>query len=240
MALNGKNALVVGVGPGLGSATAYMLLKDGAKVAICSRTQDKIEEIAKSLSKYGKVEYIVGDASTQKSATEIINQSVKKLGSIDLLVLTVGNYVSTSIGSINEKDIDNLFGANIKAPLFLVDAAKRFMKRGSSIVLVSSVFGLYKSGKNSFAYSAAKAGVAKLAETLAQELVLDGIRVNAVAPLSMRFDFEPERDWKKERKLGDSECPPEDVASVIRWLASEESEWVDGVTIPVDGGARLK
>ena len=240
MGLDGKNALVVGVGPGLGSATAYMLLKDGANVVISARTEQKLKQIVKTLSKYGHVDYVVGDASTQAGAESIVEQAAKKLKRIDALILTVGNYVSTSLGNVKEADIDKLLGANVKAPIFLVNSAKKYMSWGSSVVLVSSIFGIYRGAKSSYAYSAAKAAVARLAESLAAELVAEGIRVNAVAPLSMRFDFKPERDWRRERKIGDADCPPEDVASVIRWLASDDAEWVDGVVVPVDGGARLK
>jgi 3-oxoacyl-[acyl-carrier protein] reductase len=238
MRLEGKNIVVVGVGPGLGSATVYFLLKEGAKVTMVSRNKDKLEEIKKQLPKYTELEYVVGDPSTLKGAEKLAKDLTKKNKHIDGLALLAGNYVNTPIDKLKEEDLELLVSANMKAPLYMLEAALPSLGKGSSVVLVSSIMGLYNIAPTNVVYSMAKAAVANATEVLSMELIGKGIRVNAVAPNGMNHDFEPDRDWKKLRKLGDASCPPEDVARVITWLITDESEWVSGAVIPVTGGSR--
>ena len=238
MRLEGKNIVVVGVGPGLGSATVYFLLKEGANVIMVSRTKDKLEAIKNQLSKYGKLDYVVGDPSTVENAEKLMKDVISKANKIDGLALLVGTYVSTPIESLKENDFDLLINANVKAPLYTIRASLPYLANGSSVVMVSSIMGLYNIAAGNVGYSVAKAAVAKATEVLSVELLSKSIRVNSVAPNGMNHDFVPDRDWKKLRKLGDSSCPPEDVARVITWLITDESEWVNGVVLPVTGGSR--
>lgn len=231
---------MAGVGPGLGEATAYMLLRGGAQVIISARKEDKLIEMCAALSKYGKVDYAVGDASTLAGAQKMMSQTISKIKKIDDIVLTLGNYAPTDIAEVTEEQMEAMLGVNLKSPVYLIRSAIPFLREGSSIVMVSSLLGLAEHPSGEIAYAAAKAGVAKATEVAASALLGRGIRVNAVAPKSMRHDFEPERRWREQRRLGDVECPPEDVASVIAFLLSKDSEWIDGCVIPVDGGSRLK
>ena len=240
MRLDGKKVIVMGVGSGLGPATSYFLLKEGAEIAVVARKESNLKKIKEKLSKYGKVDYIVADLSTVSGAKKAVDQSLKKLGKVDHVAVLVGNYIDTPLESLSEEKMESMIGANLKAPIYAVKAALPYLKKNSSIVLVSSIEGTYGYGSDEIAYASSKAGLAKATELLAYELLNKNIRVNTVAPKAMRHDFEPERDWKRSRKLGDAECPPEDVARVITWLLSEESEWINGAVIPVDGGARLK
>ena len=237
--LKGKKVLIVGVGPGLGSATAYLLLKEGAEVIISSREEGKLKEICKSLSRVGNISYVAGNASSLNGASEIISAAVKNSGRIDHFVFSVGGYVLTRLSDANEENLESMLSSNFKAPIYLAKAALPHLSEGSSIVLVCSREGLQWHTTRNISYAPAKAALARATEILANELLEKGVRVNAVAPASMRFDFSPERDWRKGRRLGDVECPPEDVASVISFLLGESSGWIDGVVIPVDGGSRF-
>lgn len=230
--------LVVGVGSGLGPATVYLLLKDGASVVMAARTKDRLEEVKKQLGEYGKLEYVTGDASKLNGAESIVKDAVKIFGGIDDLVVLAGSYADTPIEGLTEEGVNTMVDTNLRAPLYTVRNALQYLKEGSSVVMVSSVFGTYASGIGNVAYSATKAGVAKSTEVLANELSKKKIRVNSVAPRAMKHEFSPGRNWRAERMLGDAECPPEDVASVIVWLLSEESSWVNGTVIPVDGGKK--
>ncbi len=238
MELKDKKILVVGVGKGLGPATVYLLLKHGAEVVMASRTLDRLELLKSELSVYGRLSFVVSDASTPEGANYIISEAIKQLGQIDGLVILVGNYTDTPIDMLDEHGLNEMINANLKGPLYLIKSSLQYLKNGSSIVMISSTLGTYATGIGNVAYSSTKAGVAKATEVLASELIPRGIRVNSVAPKSMRHDFVPGRDWKTYRKLGDSECPPEDVAVVIAWLLSEDASWVNGAVIPVDGGNR--
>ena len=230
--------LVVGVGSGLGSATAYLLLKEGASVVIASRNEDKLKSVKAQLAIFGQIDYVVGDASSMEGAKKLVHDAVDKYGSIDHLALIAGDYIDSPIEGLTEEQVDSMVSANLKSPLYALNASLQNLKAGSSVVMVSSVFGTYATGIRNVAYSATKAGVAKSVEVLAMELSQRGIRINAVAPRAMNHDFVPGRDWKALRKLGEKACPPEDVASVVVWLLSGESEWIDGAVIPVDGGTR--
>ena len=230
----------MGVGPGLGSATAYMLLKKGAEVIISSREEDKLKVICKRLSKFGSISYVAGNASSINGASEIISSAAKQSGRIDHFIFSVGGYVLTRLSEVNEENLESMLLSNFKAPIYLAKAASPYLTEGSSVVLVCSREGLQWHSTRNISYAPAKAALARATEVLANELIDKGARVNAVAPASMRFDFTPGRDWRKGRKLGDVECPPEDVASVITFLLEESSGWIDGVVIPVDGGSRFK
>ncbi len=230
--------MVVGVGSGLGPATVYLLLKDGARVVMAARTKDRLDKLKAEFGKYGSVDYVSGDASSVKGSGDIVEGATRILGGIDDLILLAGNYIDTPIDRLDEDGINAMVDANLKAPLYTIRNALPYLKEGASIVLVSAVFGTYASSSGNVAYSATKAGVAKATEVLANELLFRKIRVNAVAPRAMRHDFAAERDWRKERSLGDKDCPPEDVASVIVWLITDESSWVNGAVIPLDGGKK--
>jgi NAD(P)-dependent dehydrogenase (short-subunit alcohol dehydrogenase family) len=236
--LDNKKVAIIGVSEGLGYAVAYFALKEGASVCINARDEEKLRKIKNSLEKYGKIEYVVGDVSTLNGAKDVVEKCNLKLNGLDHLVITIGGYIEDSIQSLDGLEI--MLQNHIKIPLYVINASLNFLKEGSSIVLVSSLSGVDKAMPNQLSYSIAKAGLAKGVEILASELIEKGIRVNAIAPRSIDGVFEPERNWKKYRKLGDTKAPPEDFARVIVWLLTDESEWIDGVVIPVDGGFRLK
>ncbi len=238
MRLTGHRVLVVGVGVGLGPATVYMLLKDGATVVMASRTRERLDEVKRQLKSYGTAEYVTGDASKMAEAETIVNEAFKMMGRIDDLVILAGSYADSPIESLSEDTVNIMVDTNMRAPLYIMKSAMKYLKENSSVVMVSSVFGTYAPGNGNVAYAAAKAGVAKITETLSNELLKKKIRVNAVAPRAMGHEFEPDRDWRSSRNLGDIECPPEDVASVITWLLTDESAWINGDVIAVDGGRK--
>lgn len=240
MGLSGRKILVVGVGAGLGSATAYMLLKEGAEVVIAARSESKLKELCGELHKYGKIRYVSGDATTLEGAIDLVADAARALEGLDDLVLTIGNYIPTKISEVDENQMELMLDVNLKAPLYLIRSAIPMLKRGSGIVMISAINGMSGSATRDIAYASSKAGVAKATEVVAHELLGKGIRVNAVAPKAMGHDFKPERDWRKRRKLGDIECPPEDVANVVAFLLTKEAEWINGVVIPVDGGSRFR
>ncbi len=240
MRLEKRKVLVVGVGRGLGSAVTYQLLKEGAKVAITARSAQKLKEVSDGLQKYGKIISVTGDAASLSSSKKLLEEAARKLGGIDDLVITTGGFTETPIEQLDEAKLQEMMDVNLKAPLFLIRSAMPFLHQGSSITAVSAINGAFQSTPKLVAYSASKAALARSIGVIASELLSRGIRANAVAPLSMLPDFKPERDYRKMRKLGDHDAPPEDVASVLVWLLTEEASWVNGVVIPVDGGARLK
>ncbi len=236
--LSGKRVGVVGVSTGLGYALGFFLLKDGASILINARNKEKLGQIKENLSKYGKVEIFPGSMDLNENVEAFFNTANKNMGGIDHLVITIGGYVEDSI--MDPKGLDSMLNSQVKIPLNIVSKAIPHLHSGSCIVMVSAMRGITKSLPNQLSYGIAKAAVAKAVETIALSLLDTGIRVVGIAPSVIDGDFEPERDWRKLRKLGDWKAPPEDFASVISLLLTERMEWVNGVVIPVDGGAFLR
>ncbi|ARM74961.1 SDR family NAD(P)-dependent oxidoreductase [Acidianus manzaensis] len=239
MRLKDKKVLIVGVSEGLGYALAYFLLKEGAEVIISARNSEKLERIKKNLEKFGKINYISEEIKDIDSASKLIKNAYTIFGGkIDGLYILIGGYIEDDI--YNLKGLDEMINNHIKYPLYVISSALNYLNQGSTIVLISALRGIDKALPNQLSYSIAKAGIAKATEVIASELLDKGIRVVSIAPSWIYGNFEPERNWKSERKLGDVKAPPEDFARILVWLISDEAEWINGVVIPVDGGARLK
>lgn len=237
--LDNKSILVAGVGPGLGLATAYLALRNGASVVVAARSGDRLAWFKEMLSKYGKVEAIQGDLSTEKGAEDVVAKAHGILGRLDGIAVIVGGYAESSIEQLTEDVLFRMLRTNLAAHLYTVKAAAKVMN-GGSIVLVSAIWGPFLNWPGRVAYVASKAALARVVETLAAELLPKGIRVNAVAPGGMTKDFTPGREWRSLRRLGDRATPPEDVANIVVWLLSDMSEWVNGAVIPADGGYRFR
>ncbi len=239
MRLKDKAVLIVGVSKGLGYALAYFLLKEGAKVIINSGNEEKLKEISNSLKDLGEINYIAKRVTDRNSAKEVIIKSYEKFkGKLDGLVITIGGYIEDNVENLS--GLDEMINNHVKYPLYVVSEALNYLNNGSTIVLISAMRGIDKALPNQLSYAISKSATAKAVEVLASELLDRQIRVVGIAPSWIYGEFQPDRDWKKLRKLGDVKAPPEDFARVITWLLTDEAEWINGVVIPVDGGARLR
>ncbi|EZQ06573.1 3-ketoacyl-ACP reductase [Candidatus Acidianus copahuensis] len=238
MRLKNKAILLIGVSEGLGYALAYFCLTEGANVIINSGNEEKLKKISETLSAYGKIDYILGRVRNQKDAEEIIEKAYYKLKRIDSVAILIGGYEEDTID--DPKALDQMIDNHIKYPIYVISASIKYMRQGSSIVLVSAMRGIDKSLPTQLSYGIGKAGTAKAVEVLASELLERGIRVVGIAPSWIDGEFKPARDWRSLRKLGDPKAPPEDFARIAMWLMTDEAEWINGVVIPIDGGARLK
>ena len=230
---SGKRFAVIGVSKGLGFAIAYKLNEAKGEVVINARSKSKLEEIRGSMPNMNLVKVVEGDATE-----EGVLRRIKELGPYDGVVITIGGYVEDTVE--NPKGLDEMLENHVKAPVRVLSGLVNSIREGGSVVLVSALRGIFNALPTQLSYAVAKAGVAKLVEVLASELLERGIRVNGIAPSVISGEFSPNRDYRKLRKLGDPSAPPEDFANVVLWLLSEGSEWVNGVVIPVDGGFRLK
>ena len=230
--LNGSHSLLAGVSTGLGHALAYDLSRAGSTVLITARNGEKLKKIAES----AKTKYFPCDLNRESDL--LLEHFSREIGEIDNLVVLIGGYVQDSI--LDMKGLDEMLESHVRTTLRFVEKCVKKMHPGSNIVLVSSTQTMKTSSSSGLSYSIAKTALNKATEVMASSLIPVEIRVNAVAPSSMTDEFVPDRDYSRLRKIGDLQTPPEDVASVIKWLLSPESEWVNGAVIPVDGGYRLK
>jgi NAD(P)-dependent dehydrogenase (short-subunit alcohol dehydrogenase family) len=229
-------ALVTGADTGIGWAIARRLQADGFALAFHTRDDEpdakaRFEEIADG----GRVEWVVGDVSDPATCDRLVREAVEKLGSIDVLVNNAGVTAAKPALELTHEDFDKIFSVDVKGPFFLSVAAAREMKgKGGAIVNVTSVHEHIP--RPGFAlYAAAKAALGMMTRSLALELAADGIRVNSVAPGAIATERNKEADeLVPEIPLGRA-GEPDEVASLVSYLAGDESGYVSGASFLIDG-----
>ncbi len=240
--LDGKVALITGVGQNLGLATARLLAGRGAAVAVSDVDPARAERAAADLAPLGRVAARVADVRDRTAVQALVAWVIAEFGRIDILVNNAG---LTSIGtvlSMREEDWDREMDVSLKGAFLASQAAARAMvaqgEGGRIVCLASTAAESARVGGAS--HCAAKAGVVMLVKVMALELAPYGITVNAVAPGLV--PHEDERTSPAYREAFRSLVPlgrlgqPTDVARTIGFLVSEEAAFINGAVVPVDGG----
>ncbi|HZP46987.1 MAG TPA: SDR family oxidoreductase [Vicinamibacterales bacterium] len=250
LGLAGKVAIVTGSTRGLGFASASALLAEGCRVTICARGEAGLADAtAKLRQRPGSGDRILAvraDVSSEDGVADLVSRTVEAFGGLDILVNNVGlargsDIVGTSDGEWAEAFDQTLFPA-IRASRLAVPHMRR--RGGGAIVMIASIWGRESGGR--MTYNAVKAAEISLAKSMAQQLAKDNIRVNSVAPGSIRF---PGGSW--DRRVQDDpegmaefvrrELPfgrfgrPEEVGAVVAFLSSPAANWISGASVPVDG-----
>ncbi|APC48664.1 3-oxoacyl-[acyl-carrier-protein] reductase [Virgibacillus halodenitrificans] len=242
--LKGKSALVTGSSRGIGRAIALELAKQGANVAVnFSGNEEKAQSVVEEIEELGVKSFKVkADVSNEAEVKQMIKQVVDQFNSLDILVNNAGITRDNLLMRMKEEEFDQVINTNLKGVFVCTKAVTRQMmkQKAGRIINVSSIVGV--SGNPGQAnYVAAKAGVIGLTKTTAKELASRNILVNAIAPGFISTDMtnaltEEQRkdmlDMIPLAKLGE----PEDVAKVVRFLASEDANYITGQTIHIDGG----
>ncbi len=242
--LQGKHALVTGASRGIGRSIALELAKQGASVAVnYSGSEDRAQAVVEEIEAMGQKAFKVqADVSNEKSVKEMITSVVDTFGSIDILVNNAGITKDNLLMRMKEDEFDQVINTNLKGVFLCTKAATRPMmkQRSGKIINVASIVGV--SGNPGQAnYVAAKAGVIGMTKSVAKELASRNILVNAVAPGFISTDMtdalsDEQRTSMLELvplgKLG----TPENVATVVKFLASDDAEYITGETIHIDGG----
>jgi NAD(P)-dependent dehydrogenase (short-subunit alcohol dehydrogenase family) len=243
--LQGKVAIVTGASRGIGLAIAERLVAEGAKVTVTARKPDGVQDAVAALGGPETALGIAGNAGDADHREDVVTRTVETFGSVDLLVNNTG--INPAYGPLVELDLDaarKIVEVNDIAALAWVQAAHRAWMgdHGGAIVNVSSVSGV-RPAPGIAMYGASKAMLISLTESLAVELG-PTIRVNAVAPgvVKTRFATALYEGREKEvsaayplKRLG----VPDDIGSVVAFLLSDESAWLTGQTLVVDGGVTL-
>ncbi|REG82142.1 SDR family NAD(P)-dependent oxidoreductase [Marinomonas pollencensis] len=243
MSIIKKSAIVTGGGSGMGAATAEKLIQNGWNVTIFGRTQSKLDDTLKSINKPDQILAVAGDVSNPEDVEKLINAHVERFGGLDGLVNSAGIAIGGPVGEVTLEDFKQVMSINVEGVFHTVHHATPHLKKsGGSIVNVSSVSGI--GGDWGFSpYNASKGAVSNYTRALALELGGQGVRVNAVAPTLTDTDmgsFLTESEemmalFKSRTPLGRA-AKPNEVASAIAFLLSEEASFINGVNLPIDGG----
>jgi NAD(P)-dependent dehydrogenase (short-subunit alcohol dehydrogenase family) len=245
--LANKAALVTGASRGMGRATAMALAAAGARVIVhYGRNADEAKTVVDQIrAARGRADAVAADLAAPDGAHILAAQVRNLIGTrLDILVSNAGISKAVPLESITVKDFDEMFAVNVRAPFFLLQQLLPILGEGGSVVFVSSLGARTAVGTLS-AYAATKGAISTLVKYFAAALGPRGIRVNAVAPGVIDTDmsnFTKTEDGRTAvmamqtlKRIGQ----PDDVASVIAFLASDEARWITGDTIAVDGGSKL-
>lgn len=242
--LQGKNVVITGASRGIGRAIALKLASLGANIVFNFKNSiNKADELVKEVEALGvKAKAVQGDIAKLKDAEELIMICKENFGSVDVLVNNAGVTKDNLVMRMKEEDFDTVIDTNLKGTFNTIKHATPIMmkQRSGKIINISSVVGVVGNAGQAN-YSASKAGVIGLTKSVAKELGSRGINVNAIAPGFIETDMtEVLKDNIKEnllnniplKKLGSSE----DVANLVVFLASDQSKYITGQVINVDGG----
>jgi NAD(P)-dependent dehydrogenase (short-subunit alcohol dehydrogenase family) len=242
--LEGKIAVITGGNSGIGLATAKRFVSEGAYVFISGRRQ---KELDLALSQIGKnVIGIQGDVSNLADLDRLYNTVKDQKGHLDILFANAGIAQFAPLGEISEEHFDNIFRINVKGLLFTVQKALPLFQNGGSIILNASI-GSSKGFEETSVYSATKAAVRSFARTWTGDLRHRKIRVNAISPgpidtpiFSNVLQNEEQIDQFKKNIVNTVPMgrmgSPDEVAKVVSFLASDDSSYVTGIELFVDGG----
>ena len=237
-------AIVTGASRGIGRATAVALAEGGANVVInYAGNETAAKETAAMCEACGvKTLLVKGDVASSEDCQHIVDETVKAFGGIDILVNNAGITRDNLLMRMTDEEFDAVIATNLRGPYAMMKAASRPMmkKRYGRIVNMASVVGLMGNA-GQVNYAASKAGVIGMTKSFAREIAARGITVNAVAPGFIATDMTAAMtDAAVEAVAGSIPMKkmgkPEDVAAVVKFLASEAAGYVTGQTVAVDGG----
>ena len=242
--LEGKIALVTGGNSGIGLATAKQFVREGAYAFITGRRKAELEAAVKEIGK--NVTGVQGDVSNLADLDRLFAQIKREKGKLDIVFANAGVARYAALGGITDEFFDSIFNTNVKGVLFTVQKALPLLSDGASIVLNASMVG--SKGLPAYSvYSATKAAVRSFARTWTTDLKQRRIRVNAVSPGTI--DTPAARDLlassevgEKRKKMIAETIPlgrfgtPDETAKAVVFLASDDSSYITGIELFVDGG----
>ena len=248
--LAGKNVLVTGSTKGLGEAAVRIFAQEGANVIVSGRSRDLAAKLAEDISlKYGvKAVGIPADLGEKGAADRLFDESIKALGSLDVLVNNAGIWPTAYVREMTEEEFERTIYMNLEVPFIL---SKRMVNhliesdRKGKIIQVVSQAAFHGSTTGHAHYAASKAGLVTFMKSLAREVAGYGINVNGVAPGMMETPMtkdalDSKADYYNSRIPIGRVAAPEEVAYPIVYLASDKADYLTGITIDATGGMLMR
>lgn len=239
LGIQGKKAAVAAASTGLGFGCARALLEDGVKVAICSRSEERIEEAAATLGA-GAVP-IVADMSTEEGARSFVEQAIDKLGQVDILVANAGGPPPGSPATTSIDGYRQALDLNLLSTIVMCQAALPGMReRGWGRIVAITSIGARQPIGNLAASSVARAGVSSFLKTLSVEVARDGVTVNSAQPgihATDRIKSLGNTDVVAQRVPTGTLGTADDFGKAVAFLCSEPARFITGTSILLDGGA---
>ncbi|PHQ31225.1 SDR family oxidoreductase [Leeuwenhoekiella nanhaiensis] len=254
--LKGQTAIVTGSSTGIGAAVALALGRDGANVVVNYHSSEKeAQEVANQINKEticGEAIVIQCDVSKEDQVQAMFKQTIEKFGTVDILVANSGLQKDAPLHEMTLKDWQLVIDVNLTGQFLCArEALREFMRRGiregvskslGKIIHMSSVHQIIPWAGHTN-YAASKGALVMLMESICQEYAPLKVRCNSIAPGAIKTDINRDA-WETQEALNklNELIPykrigiPEDIGSVAAWLASDESEYINGTTIFVDGG----
>ena len=251
MKLNGKVTIITGASGGIGKSVAQKVLEEGSKVVLVSRNKNKLKKTVEELGKNDNLIHMAADVSHESEVLSVIEQTLTAFDKIDNLINCAAIINDpTPFHLMTEDQWTNLMNVNLKGTFQPVKAVIPLMieQRSGNIINISSLLGIRAIPKVPFSvYGVTKAGIIMLTKSIAVEYGQYNIRCNCIAPSTIRSPMmEPYLQDENAKRMLEGSFPlkrigdPEDVANAILFLASDDSKWITGTVMTLDGGISAK
>lgn len=243
--LTGKVALVTGASRGIGAAIARRLAADGADVVITyARSADAAQAVVRDIEALGRRALALkADAEDARAAAQAVDQAAEAFGRLDILVNNAGRWLFKPLAEVTLDDFDQLVAVNVRAVFAATQAASRHLRAGGRVITIGSCLAERVDNGSATLYALTKAALIGLNKGLAREFGPRGITANLVHPGPIDTDMNPaagpHADYQRGRLALGHYGVPADIAGAAAYLASEESRFVTGASISIDGGANI-
>jgi NAD(P)-dependent dehydrogenase (short-subunit alcohol dehydrogenase family) len=251
MKLNGKVTIITGASGGIGKSVAQKVLEEGSKVVLVSRNKNKLKKTVEELGKNDNLIHMAVDVSHESEVLSVIEQTLTAFDKIDNLINCAAIINDpTPFHLMTEDQWTNLMNVNLKGTFQPIKAVIPLMieQKSGNIINISSLLGVRAIPKVPFSvYGVTKAGIIMLTKSIAVEYGQYNIRCNCIAPSTIRSPImEPYLQDENAKRMLEGSFPlkrigdPEDVANAILFLASDDSKWITGTVMTLDGGISAK
>ena len=251
MKLNGKVTIITGASGGIGKSVAQKVLDEGSKVVLVSRNKNKLKKTVEELGKNDNLIHMAVDVSHESEVLSVIEQTLTAFDKIDNLINCAAIINDpTPFHLMTEDQWTNLMNVNLKGTFQPIKAVIPLMieQKSGNIINISSLLGVRAIPKVPFSvYGVTKAGIIMLTKSIAVEYGQYNIRCNCIAPSTIRSPImEPYLQDENAKRMLEGSFPlkrigdPEDVANAILFLASDDSKWITGTVMTLDGGISAK